>query len=209
MNWQVQRSWGRGMWGGYLSLKYLENTESNSWGLTSDILALCSTDAQWQDYLFKIGANIEDVVLDGWLNYKPNEGRDHTSLPNVPYSFVGWMNKYSCDFHKREKDFHHLAKNKKHISFSASWKTICPNIMTDIKSKAGILTTEKYFKNKQNKWHPVWGMPFSFFYKSQLPQTEICHLTGTLSVDIWPSNQCKHLASLRFLIIVNPNIMEL
>lgn len=41
-------------------------------------------------------------------------------------------------------------------------------------------------------------MCFSFFYKHGRPQTEICYLTGMLSVNIQPNNQRKHVAVLNF-----------
>ena len=85
-----------------------------------------------------------------------------------------WTNTVEI-FSEEKKIFHHFKKkSKKHVSFSASWNTICPNFIIDVKSKAGVLTTEQYFKNKQNRWHHPWGMHFSFFYKYWLPQTEIC-----------------------------------
>lgn len=39
-------------------------------------------------------------------------------------------------------------------------------------------------------------MCFSFFYKHWRPQTEICYLTGMLSVNIQSNNQRKHVAAL-------------
>lgn len=92
---------GHGGWV-FFSWIFLKNTESNSWGLISDIfsparlkfkaVSTCLKQEQiLKMYFWKEDSTVSFMRAGAAL-----------SLPNVPSSFLGGMNKCSWDFYKRE-----------------------------------------------------------------------------------------------------------